>query len=114
MLNLRRAPSAANWWVHENLDNGQTGIHDHFMWLKYGFGRGCQQISVDVRAGRITREHALGWVDHFDHLFPHAYADVTFREVLDRIGMTRPRFAALQRQYFAPENHPEGACLQSA
>jgi len=107
-------PAACNWWRAENLDNAQTGLHDHFMWLKYGFGRGCQQISVDVRAGWVTREHALDWVQRNDHLFPHAYAGFPLREVLDHIGMSRQLFRQLQQQYFAAENHPEATCLQSA
>jgi hypothetical protein len=49
-------PCEANWWRAENLDNAQTGIHDHFGYLKYGYGRGCAQISVDVRAGLLTRD----------------------------------------------------------
>lgn len=85
-------PSPANWWKAENLDNAQTGIHDRFMWLKYGVGRGCQQISVDVRAGNVTREHALTWVSDQDHLFPWVYAGVSATETLDRIGVDLPTF----------------------
>jgi hypothetical protein len=82
----------ANWWWHENVDNAQTGIHDWFMFLKYGFGRGCQQISVDVRYGRVSRETALNWVESHDGHFPSVYAGVPVEEVLDRIGMTREKF----------------------
>lgn len=92
-------PSVANWWKAENLDNAQTGIHDRLMYLKYGFGRGCQQISVDVRAGLVKRDHALQWVDMHDHLFPHIYAGVSFGEVLERIGMSRERFDAVCVQF---------------
>lgn len=80
-------PAVANWWAHENLDNAQTGLHDHFMWLKYGFGRGCQQISVDVRSGRVSREAALAWVEKHDGKFPEWYAGVNVSEVLDRIDL---------------------------
>src|SRR3972149_112215 len=55
-------PARANWWVAENLDNAQTGIHDLFGYLKYGYGRGCAQISVDIRNKIISREDALKWV----------------------------------------------------
>lgn len=85
-------PCLANWWDFENLDNAQTGIHDYFMFLKYGFGRGCQQIGVDVRSGRIDRDAALAWVEVHDGAFPSDYMDVSLCEVLDRIGMTRQRF----------------------
>jgi len=92
-------PSAANWWRSENLDNAQTGLHDHFMHAKFGFGRGCQQISVDVRAGRVGREAALQWVEHHDHLFPTMYAGVSVDEVLDRIGVARYRLNQLLEQF---------------
>jgi hypothetical protein len=90
----RQLPSQANWWTAENLDNAQTGVHDYFMFLKYGFGRGCQQISVDVRSGHITRDRALAWVETNDHVFPARYAGVSFEEVLERIGMSRQEFHA--------------------
>lgn len=81
-------PSAANHWDHENLDNASTGLHDAMMWRKYGYGRGCAQVSVDIRAGRIDRKTALQWVEHFDGLFPTEYAGITIDAVLERIGMT--------------------------
>jgi N-acetyl sugar amidotransferase len=85
-------PTRANWWWHENLDNAQTGVHDYFMFLKYGFGRGCQQVSVDVRTGRCSRDKALEFVAKNDGAFPNMYAGVLLDEVLERIEMTRDRF----------------------
>lgn len=82
-------PCKANLWTAENLDSAMTGIHDAVMYRKYGYGRGCAQISVDIRNGLITREAALAWVNKFDGLFPEVYAGVPIGEVLDRIGMTR-------------------------
>jgi hypothetical protein len=101
MRTLDMPPCEANWWKAENLDNAQTGIHDYFMFLKYGFGRGCQQISVDVRAGRLTREHALAWVEQYDGLFPEEYAGVPFANVLQRIGMSREQFKACVERFRA-------------
>lgn len=77
----------ANWWLSENQDNAQTGLHDHLMYRKYGFGRGCQQISVDVRSGRMPRRAALDWVMTCDGIFPSAYAGVTIDEVLKPLGI---------------------------
>lgn len=79
--------SKANWWLCENQDNAQTGLHDHAMYRKYGYGRGCTQISVDVREGRISRASALEWVREYDGLFPEVYAGVTIGQVLERIDM---------------------------
>lgn len=86
-------PSPANWWGAENLDNAQTGLHDYFGFLKYGYGRAAAQLSVDVRRGKISRAKALAEVLHRDWLFPEVYAGVPVEEVLDRIGMTRKQLA---------------------
>ena len=80
-------PSPANWWRAENWDNAQTGIHDHFMYRKYGYGRGATQIAVDVRNGTVTRDQALRWIHQHDGLFPSVYAGVECGVVLDRIGV---------------------------
>lgn len=82
-------PSKANWWEWENLDNAQTGLHDHMMFRKYGFGRLAAQVSVDIRAGRMSRSMAMDLVQWRDGLFPEEYAGVPVEEVLERIGMTR-------------------------
>lgn len=98
-------PCLANWWHAENLDNAQTGLHDRFMFLKYGFGRGCQQISVDVRSGKTPRDHALWFVEHYDGLFPTTYAGVHIQDVLERIGVTPDELRQLESKF---------ACLPSA
>lgn len=99
-------PTPANWWFEENLDNAQTGIHDYFMWLKYGFGRGCQQISVDVRAGHVRRDHALAWVEDHDHTFPYAYGGVTLHDILSRIGLSFGEFNEIARRFTNEAVHP--------
>lgn len=99
------APTNANWWLFENLDNAQTGLHDWFMWLKYGFGRGCQQISIDVRSGRETREYALWFVEHFDGRYPLSYAGVSTAEVVERIGTTEHALGICAARFSNQENH---------
>lgn len=83
--------SRANWWLSENQDNAQTGLHDHMMYRKYGFGRGCQQISVDVRTGRMSRQNALDWAQAHDGLFPEKYAGISIKEVLGPLGISLDR-----------------------
>jgi hypothetical protein len=85
-------PCRANWWNFENLDCWVTAIHDAGMYRKFGLGRGCAQISVDIRAGRISRADALEWVRVHDGLFPETYCGVTMAEGLERMGMTREAF----------------------
>jgi hypothetical protein len=100
-------PCTSNWWNAENLDNAQTGLHDWFGWLKYRYSRGTAQISADIRAGHISRERALVWVQGTEALFPHFYAGVHFHEVLDRIGMPVERFKQLEQLF--TNKHLHGA-----
>lgn len=92
-------PCGANWWEFENLDNAQTGIHDYMMFEKYGYGRGCAQISVDVRTGKISREDALRWIDIHDGLYPWGYMGISIHEVLDRIEMKLSEFNEIVRRF---------------
>lgn len=92
-------PTHANWWEHENLDNAQTGLHDHMMWRKYGYGRGCAQLSVDVRSGRMTRKRALEVIELKDGAFPKEYMGVSLDEVLGRIGVTRAHLDGIMDRF---------------
>jgi N-acetyl sugar amidotransferase len=82
-----RLPSMANWWEFENLDNAMTGLHDHGMYRKFGYGRLAAQVSVDIRAGRMSREQAMALVHERDGLFPGQYMGVPVGRVLHRIGI---------------------------
>ena len=96
---IQELPCFANWWKAENLDNAQTGIHDYLMYRKYGYGRGCTQISVDVRHGRITRGAALGWVREHDGHYPFTYAGYTLDEILGRIDVSKEKFHRIEKEF---------------
>lgn len=81
----KRTPCESNWWSWENLDNAMTGLHDYFGWLKYGYGRGCAQISVDIRSGWVSREDALAWLAVHEGSFPWNYGGVQVGPVLDQM-----------------------------
>lgn len=87
-----KPPCKANWWKNENLDNAMTGLHDHFMFRKYGYGRGCAQLSVDIRNNVISRDIALSVCNEIDGLFPYQYMDVPFTDVLQRICIPHQDF----------------------
>jgi len=92
-------PSEANWWNFENLDNAQTGLHDHMMYRKYGYGRGCAQISCDVRQSLISRDTAMQWVHESDGVFPFEYGDVRHTDVLASIGVTDYGLCRIMAQF---------------
>jgi len=89
---IQKHPSTHNWWSHENLDNYQTGIHDYFMYLKYGYSRATTQISVDIRKGLVDRETALEWLEQHENKFPEYYMGMYSDHILDRIGLSKKQF----------------------
>ena len=94
-------PCEANWWDFENLDNGSTGIHDYFGYLKHGYGRACVQLSFDVRSGVMTREKAIVELNKREGVFPESYAGMHVDEVLNSISMTRVQLEQLMEKHAA-------------
>lgn len=92
-------PCSANWWKEENLDNAMTGLHDHFMYRKYGYGRGAAQLSVDIRNGILTRDIALSVCSTIDGLFPYEYCGVPYEKVLKQINMPIRTFAEVMARF---------------
>jgi N-acetyl sugar amidotransferase len=77
---------------YENLDNYQTGIHDYFKYLKYGFGRATDIANNHIRRGRLARQDALRLVKKHDGKFPWTYLGRRIEEILAEIGMTLDEF----------------------
>ncbi len=77
---------------YENLDNIQTGIHDYFKFLKFGFGRATDLACLHIRRGRLSREDGLNLVRKHDGKFPWVYLGHPLQEVLDEIDLTLEEF----------------------
>jgi N-acetyl sugar amidotransferase len=77
---------------YENLDNAQTGIHDYFKFLKYGFGRATDLACLHIRRGRLSRQDAIKLVKMHDGRFPAEYLGIPLDEILKNIDMTMEQF----------------------
>ena len=77
---------------YENLDNYQTGIHDYFKFLKFGFGRATDLACLHVRRGRITRQDAVEMVRIHDGQFPWTYLGKPLEEILSPLNMSVDEF----------------------
>ena len=77
---------------YENLDNHQTGIHDYFKFLKFGFSRATDIACLHVRRGRISREDALQIVRERDGKFPWTYLGKPLANILAPLDMTVEEF----------------------
>jgi N-acetyl sugar amidotransferase len=77
---------------YENLDNHQTGIHDYFKFLKFGFGRASDIASLHIRRNRITREDGMEIVRKHDGAFPSVYLDKSLEDILRPLDVTMDEF----------------------
>ncbi len=77
---------------YENLDNYQTGIHDYFKFLKFGFGRATDLACMQVRRGRLTRQDALEIVKKHDGKFPWNYLGKPLENILKPLELTVDEF----------------------
>lgn len=77
---------------YENIDNYQTGIHDYFKFLKFGFGRATDITCLHLRRGRITRQDAVEMVNRHDGKFPWTYLGKPLEEILEPIGISIDEF----------------------
>lgn len=77
---------------YENLDNIQTGIHDYFKYLKYGFCRVSDIASSHIRRKRLSREDAIEIVKKTDGRFPWTYLGRPIEEILSNIEMSLDDF----------------------
>jgi N-acetyl sugar amidotransferase len=77
---------------YENLDNHQTGIHDYFKFLKFGFGRATDLACMHIRRGRLTRQDGLEAVRRLDGTFPWQYLGKSLDEILRPLDITVDEF----------------------
>ena len=80
---------------YENLDNHQTGIHDYFKFLKFGFGRATDLACMHIRRGRISRQDGLEAVRKLDGQFPWTYLGKPLEEILRPLEMGVDEFIRL-------------------
>ena len=77
---------------YENLDNLQTGIHDYFKYLKYGFGRTTDIMNNLFRRNIVSKQQALNNIAKYDGNFPHTYLGKPIDDILRKIDVSYDEF----------------------
>ena len=80
---------------YENLDNFQTGIHDYFKYLKFGFGRASDIASILIRRGVLTRDIAIDMVNKHEGSFPVSYLGKSTKDILNDIEISMIEFESI-------------------
>jgi N-acetyl sugar amidotransferase len=71
-----------------NLDDRyENGIHDLLKFVKFGYGRGSDHASKDIRTGYMTREEGIEMVKKYDHV-----VSSDLYHWLDYVDMTEQEF----------------------
>ncbi len=52
------------------LEDHANDFHDYLKYLKFGYGRGTDHASVEIRMGRMTREEGIELVERYDSCRP--------------------------------------------
>ena len=84
---------------YENLDNHQTGIHDYFKFLKFGFGRTTDLACLHIRRGRLSRQDGLDAVRRLDGKFPWNYLGKSLEDILEPLVMPVDEFIRVCDQF---------------
>jgi len=84
-----RQPFERTYRTMSNLDDmHENGIHDYMKFVKFGYGRGSDHASKDVRDGYLTREQAIQMVRKYDAVKPRH----DLERWLDYVGMSEREF----------------------
>jgi N-acetyl sugar amidotransferase len=82
-----------------DVDDDFISVHHHFKWPKFGFTRSFDNLSLEIRNGRLTRDEAIETL--------RALGDETPEQDIERwcafTGMSRARFGELEDAFRNPE-----------
>lgn len=85
-------PITGSGITYENLDNYQTGIHDYFKWLKFGFGRATDIANNLLRRDMFTKDEAKKHILKYDGEYPDIYLGKRLYDILGDIDVTTEEF----------------------
>ena len=83
----------------EKIDNYQHGIHDYLKYLKFGFGRATDQLSYQIRRGRMKRSEAIEIVKKIEGKYPESYMGKNINDILKKINISEKKFIDICDQF---------------
>lgn len=84
---------------YENLDNYQTGIHDFFKYIKFGFGRATDIANNHIRRNYWTRDEGRDHILRYDGEYPLIYLDKRLHNVLSELELSTPEFIKIVERF---------------
>ena len=73
--------------LHSKIDDHANDVHDYLKYVKFGYGRATDDVSTEIRHGRMSREEGLDIVAEYDAVEPS-----TLAFYCDFLGLNEPQF----------------------
>lgn len=67
----RTAGARTGYWNYADIDDDFISIHHYLKWYKFGFTRLFDNLSVDIRNGRLSRDEAIAIIRERGDQTPH-------------------------------------------
>lgn len=87
------------YYNYADIDDDFISIHHFLKWYKFGFTRLYDNLSLEIRNGRLTREQAIALI--------HRRGDETPHEDIERfcgfVGIEKPEFFKIAERFRNPE-----------
>ena len=83
----------------ENLDVYFSVFHDYFKFIKYGFGRTTDHVSIEIRYGKMTREKGIELIKKHEGKIPQKY----LKEFLNAAAITMNEFEEICDKFTSKE-----------
>ena len=83
----------------ENLDVYFSVFHDYFKFIKYGFGRTTDHVSIEIRYGKMTREKGIELIKKHEGKIPQKY----LKEFLNAATITMNEFEEICDKFTSKE-----------
>lgn len=87
------------YYDYADIDDDFISIHHYLKWYKFGFTRSFDNLSIEIRNGRLSRDAAIAWLRDRGDEAPHE--DVA--SFCQFVGMTRERFFQVVETFRNPE-----------
>ena len=68
---VREEGPKTGYYNYADIDDDFISIHHYLKWYKFGFTRLFDNLSIEIRNGRITRDQAIGVVRELGDQTPH-------------------------------------------
>ncbi|MFC1884992.1 N-acetyl sugar amidotransferase [Thermodesulfobacteriota bacterium] len=67
---IHPGPREKTFILHGKTDDHANDVHDYLKYLKFGYGRATDDVSMEIRHGRMKREEGIELVRKYDHIRP--------------------------------------------